>query len=365
MTFSYPKPVSFFTWSPDSSKLAVSYAEDTRISLRDVSTGQTLWTVAKKLGPLTGGKDLDFGPSGETVITGSAITIGGQNTDATLSIISARTGEILQTLRDTPPLAGQNKPTSFVLSRDRTRLVTDLGHGMMGIYGTASWKLIDKFGPIIHRSFMFGGTDSPANIYRIAWIEAQNLLVVNAGDAQLQTWDLTSHRKVIDFQPAQVDVLDMRLNPKNSQLLIGASANTVRFAPAGHPPDGFMVERQDDPATLVRTWDARLGKQIRIYAGPGGSANAVDVSPDGKIVAAIKSRIIAIGTPAYLIMWDAESGAVLRQSVIGQGFLGDLGFSPDGTKLAYSIDNRVHILDMREKGYSTAQAGNGIPPSRE
>jgi WD40 repeat protein len=343
MTLSHPDVVSFLAWSPDGKKLAVSYANDTRITLWDLATKRRLWTVNKKMGADPEGRDLDFGPAGKTVIMGSAITYGGENVDATISIIAAETGEILQTLRYTKSSEGQNRPLCFALSHDRGKLMTPAGRGRVIIYDTSSWKVIDEIGPIIHRNIALGGIDLPATIIEIAWDQSRNLLYANLGDGQVQTWDLVAHRKVLDFQPAQVDLLDMRLNPKGGDLVIGASADLAGIVP---PQGGPMINLRDNPATLVQAWDGRDGKQIRVYAAPGGSANAVDVSSDGKLIAAVKSRMIANGTPASLILWDAESGAILKQIDLGRGLVSDLAFSPDGKKLAYSTDDSVHIIEV-------------------
>jgi WD40 repeat protein len=343
MMLSHPDSVSFLAWSPDGKKLAVSYANDTRITLWDLASKKRLWTISKKLGAEPEGRDLDFGPGGETVITGSAITYGGENVDATISIISVETGEISQTLRYTKPSEGQNRPLCFVISRDRSKLLAPAGRGRVITYDTSSWKVIDEIGPIIHRNVMFGGKDLPADIIRLAWDETHNLLFISLFHGQVQTWGLATHRKIMDFQPAQVDLLDMRLNPKNSELVIGASANLAGMVP---PQGGPMINLRDNPATLVQAWIGQNGKQIRVYAGPGGSANAIDVSSDGRLVAAVKSRMVASGTPAYFLLWDTESGALLKQIDLGRGFVGDLAFSPDSKRLAYSIDNSVHVIDL-------------------
>jgi WD40 repeat protein len=190
---------------------------------------------------------------------------------------------------------------------------------------------------------MFGGADSPAEIIRLAWDESRGLLFTGLFHGQVQTWNLASHHKVADFQPAQVDLLDMRLNPKSSELVIGASANLAGFVP---PQGGPMINLRDNPATLVQAWDGRDGKQIRVYAGPGGSATAVRISTDGKLTAAVKSRMIASRTPSYLILWDAESGAIVKQIDLGRGSVSDLDFSPDNRELAYSVDNSVHFIEI-------------------
>jgi WD40 repeat protein len=343
---SHPDFVSFFAWSPDGTKLAVSYADDTRIALWDLASKEKLWTVRKKLGVITAGKDLAFGPGGETIITGSAITIGGENTDATVSVISTSTGEILRTVRETPPPSGQNKPSSFVMSRDRTKLMTAIGTGRVAVYDTTSWKILDEIGPIIHRNVMFGGGNYPANIMRLAWDEKRGLIFAALYNAQIQTWDLASNKKTVDFQPVQVDVNDMRLDYESEDLVIGASADRVGLAPIEGGPIGLMKNFQDDPATLVQSWNGRTGKRSHLYLGLGGSVSAVDISRDGKFVAAVKSRIFASKAPAYLIVWDAKSETQLEQIELGQGIVSDLSFDPEGKRIAYSVDNIVHIINF-------------------
>jgi WD40 repeat protein len=98
---------------------------------------------------------------------------------------------------------------------------------------------------------------------------------------------------------------------------------------------------------LVQAWDPLVGKRLRSYQGPGDTAVAVAVSPDGMIIAAAKARSLLEKAPGYVLIWDAKSGELLSKVDCGQSILGGLAFSPDGKFLAYSTDNIVRFFAIK------------------
>jgi uncharacterized protein with WD repeat len=51
-------------------------------------------------------------------------------------------------------------------------------------------------------------------------------------------------------------------------------------------------------------------------------------------------------SPAYLLIWDANTGELLDSRALGSASLGDVAFSPDGKSLAYVVNSTVHIVEV-------------------
>jgi hypothetical protein len=116
----------------------------------------------------------------------------------------------------------------------------------------------------------------------------------------------------------------------------------------------------DDPATLVRAFDADTGRQSHLYIGPGGGVEGVSVSPDGRLVAATKSGMVGADpnlvragiipanqpVPGYLLLWDAQSGALLAARSFQSGHMGDVAFDPSGGRLSFAVDGVIHVLKL-------------------
>ena len=76
---------------------------------------------------------------------------------------------------------------------------------------------------------------------------------------------------------------------------------------------------------LIRLWNVRTGRLLRILTGHRGIVYSVSFSPDGKTLA-------SGGFDATIRLWDVRTGGLLR-TLEGhtKGWISSVSFSPDGT----------------------------------
>ena len=121
----------------------------------------------------------------------------------------------------------------------------------------------------------------------------------------------------------------------------------VRYRLEGHTDVVREVSYSPDGKTalsashdgLVILWDLETGKQIRQFAGHTGWVWTVDFSPDGKTIVSggfQEKSLNSIADPGELILWDVQTGKIIRR--FGDYLSGVVAaeFSPDGRSILAS-----------------------------
>ncbi len=123
---------------------------------------------------------------------------------------------------------------------------------------------------------------------------------------------------------------------------------------------GFRQEVYEEDVRFTRVWVAELGSAGSARQLPlEGNASTVDWSPDG-------TRLVVALAPTPLVddsymqrrlhIVDAESGRTLTR-IENPGKLGQIGFSPDGERVAFVSGESKH--DPKEGRLMIADAGDG------
>jgi WD40 repeat protein/DNA-binding SARP family transcriptional activator len=209
------------------------------------------------------------------------------------------------------PIAPASGDSSFEsdLSPDGSRFATSPGPNEVELWSSATRTLVRRLRAPI------GGT------HGLRFSSDGTLLGV-AGDKRAAVWDVRTGKLV--------------------QLLsvgsgVGEGSNAVAFT-----PDSRMVAIADSDA--VRLYDLRTGHRVIEMAGPGGTPQDLDFSPDGKLLASA-----TLG--GDLDLW-AASGDFLASLPNGSSGAYDstVRFSPDGKLLAVGdTSGNVEIWDVAKR----------------
>lgn len=117
------------------------------------------------------------------------------------------------------------------------------------------------------------------------------------------------------------------------------AVNALAFSPDGaYLASGGGNIFSDDKA--LRVWDVAHHGLVRVMDDHDAWLRSLVYSPDG--------RWLAVGTvDGQVMVYEAESGAVLHNFYAHEGVVLSLAFAPDGYKLASGgADEQIHIYDM-------------------
>lgn len=111
----------------------------------------------------------------------------------------------------------------------------------------------------------------------------------------------------------------------------------------GFSPDGRRLVTSGFDRT-ARVWEATTGKQLHAFeAGSGESFDWAVFSPDSRQVATFANT-----AEAGAMIWDVETGRLVRRLTGPSGFIIALQYSPDGSLLLTShVDNIVRFWNVK------------------
>jgi WD40 repeat protein len=136
------------------------------------------------------------------------------------------------------------------------------------------------------------------------------LLASGSHDTTIKLWDVATGREL------------QRLSGHTSAVVaVAFSLDGRKLASAGG--DG-----------TVRLWDPAAGKELQTLTGHSGWLWSVAFAPYGSLLASGSWE-------GVIKFWDAETGRQVA-SLPGQV----VAFSPDGGKLAYTMDKDVYVGDL-------------------
>ncbi|MEF2278103.1 WD40 repeat domain-containing protein [Deinococcus sp. YIM 134068] len=151
---------------------------------------------------------------------------------------------------------------------------------------------------------------------------------------QVVVWDVTAGRKVTALEGALTRVL-------------ACGQDTEFIFDISFTPDGRFLLSADQ--TGLRRWDARTGRLLENVSGKFLSLN---VSPDGR-------SVVTVGEGRRVEIWTADLARRFKSlptqpvdCLRGSGgpWPGELSWSADSTKLAYSCEREVRVWNVAAGG---------------
>ncbi|MEA3340348.1 MAG: WD40 repeat domain-containing protein, partial [Chloroflexota bacterium] len=121
-----------------------------------------------------------------------------------------------------------------------------------------------------------------------------------------------------------------------------AGVNDVAFS-----PDGKVALSGADDATLI-LWDVTTGREIRRLSGHSGAVRAVAISPDGRMAISGGFSGDSVADPGELILWELETGREMRRLEGHTTGVVDVAFSPDGRTVLSSSGETDHFITTGE-----------------
>lgn len=319
--------VKSVAFSPDGTQL-LSGSRDGSVSLWTVATGAE---VRRLDGPHRSQSPavftVSFSPDGRSVLAGGA--------DLSATIWDAASGAQLHALEASAQFLAQarfspNGKSLVVTTEQSVPLRWDLDSG--AIVGTL---------------------DHPGA--RAACYTPDGASVLTAGaDSTIKVWDVERGVERRTLTGHTSDVLAVAITRDGKLVAAGASDGTIRlwdFASGvetqrlanaedsggvvrsiAFSPDGARLVSSGPESDIVTVWNVSTGGALRQLRGHDARVRHVCFSPDGRFV-------LSVGDDAIGRLWDAETGAEIRQCALDQDAARTetarcAAFSPDGQSVA-------------------------------
>ncbi|MDX1436792.1 MAG: helix-turn-helix domain-containing protein [Anaerolineales bacterium] len=279
--------------SPDGSRIATA-AYDSSLRVWDAAPGRELMTIPAHAGIVW---NVAYSPDGKHLASASA--------DGFVRIWDSATGEpALALSRGGAPTDGF---TGLSFSPDGTRLATGSLDGAVAVWDSRSGNpqaILER-----HTSYVTGLAFSP-----------DGARLASAGlDGLVKVWDLAEEAEVNTFRGE----------------VVPAFVSNCAFSPDGKTVFAGVAEDR-----TVYQWDIETGDVVRAFSTEGREVYGLDVSPDGRLLAAGDQD-------GNLTLWRIESGEKLRTISGHAGLVLRLVFNQDGSLIAStSHDGSAKIWDV-------------------
>jgi WD40 repeat protein len=337
-------------FSPDGSLFAASMANESFIHILDVATGRTRNLVLNTEGPRT--RAFAFDP------TGARIVVALDNFSA--EVVDLRSGARLD--------LGLEATADAAWSTDGSSIATAHADGSVRVFDAHT----------LRQRFVLLGHGNRVN--SVDWSRDGNRIVTASDDGTAKVWAATREAGrelfTLSAQATRGGIVTAAFSPDGSRIVTGdverraaivwdASiagdaelANlpgAIRGADPGSAvftPDGRYL-LTSNAAGGVSVWDAKTFRKVRTLGTPdatssdaapnrdpvvapastGVEVSALDVSPDGLVAAAIADYNHG---RALLRIWDIRTGHEAIRPRPRGGWVEDVAWSPDGSRLAIS-----------------------------
>jgi WD40 repeat protein/DNA-binding SARP family transcriptional activator len=342
------------SFSPDGSLFAASWWNEGLIRIVDVATGQVVREI-RAPGAGSRPRSTAFDPSGTRIVVALE--------DGSTVVVDVRTGEVVVDLE----VAAS---ASAAWSPDGSSIATANGDGSARIFDARTGR---------QRLALHGHR---ARVNDVDWSPDSRRIVTASDDGSATVWDVdgVGGRELftLSAQDTRAGVVRAAFSPDGGRVVTGdvenrstivwqvsrrgtaelANLPAVMFGAtfAAHTPDGRYL-LVGNAAGGLTVWDAESFTSVRTLGPPaapagdplpngdfldaptatGTSVHALDVSPDGRTVAAAVLEPSETRIPdSSLRIWDVETGEEAVRVRNRRGIVDDIAWSPDGNLLAIS-----------------------------
>ncbi len=189
-------------------------------------------------------------------------------------------------------------------------------------------------------------------VYFVAFAPDGRSLASASADRTIKVWDVASGAELRTFRGHSKAAYGVAFSPNGEVLASASHDGSIKLWDAasgkellslpGHTwaaialafsPDGGRLASTGGDGT-VRLWHTATGKELRTFTGHRTWVWSVAFGPEGKVLASGEYD-------GAMKLWDVETG---REIATLKGHI--VAFSPDGRKLAYTVDKDIYIADL-------------------
>jgi WD40 repeat protein/serine/threonine protein kinase len=180
-------------------------------------------------------------------------------------------------------------------------------------------------------------------------------------DGELKLWDAVSGKEQLSTRPHRSSIMEVTFTPDGRNLVTAGWDSTVRvldiatarvkvlkskartFKCVAVSPDGMLIAAGSFDR-LITLWDAASGAVVRQLSGHEADVLSVAFSPDSK-------QLVSGGWDSFVILWNVGSGKQEWCFREHTQIVAHVAFSPDGQRMASSSqDGTVRVLDREGRG---------------
>jgi WD40 repeat protein/DNA-binding SARP family transcriptional activator/class 3 adenylate cyclase len=338
------------SFSADGSKVAAAWTDDT-VQVLDLSTDRVVWTgnVVEGVDDLA---DTSLSPDGEHLAVTTALRNG--------AVFDLETGEQAFKLTGT---GGTFIPSERGVSwsPDGRSIATTSADGIPRVWDARSGKL--RFKLLGHTGF----------VESVAWSPDSSRLVTGGTEGTVKIWDIgkAGLREVLSLSAQEMSggVRGVAFSADGTKVMAGGSAVKIWdvgpngdaewgdlpsvgfFGDVDFMPNGLRIVASSTNGARLKIWDVQTRKALRTIALPFGCVGSLDVSPDGRAIAAGGGAAGCHGGDVDVMggdvagVWDAVNGE--ERFVVWDSLdVNDVAFSPDGDQLVTAgWDRSATIID--------------------
>ncbi len=349
------------TFTPDGSRL-ISAGDDKVVRIWNLRTGSTERIIRGLVGPGVAGKiqSMALSPDGRTLAVGVYFPHNAGAEDQTvldgdvagfLRLYDIETGTMIGRL-----VGHKSSVLGLAFSRDSRFLVSGGGKRTNSNTVAIVWDVAGR--KPLH--YLKG---HKSEIYAVGFTSDGERVVTGSDDRTLMLWNLQSGKRIRKMKGHDDAVRALSISPAGDYIASGAKDRTIRLWDAKTGKARGTLATQDSQVTALSfsvdgkrivsasglgdsldsfVYDVQSGEKLITYQGHNAVVLATATSPDGRWVAT------GGGDHKQIDVWSIDDGTRLHQ-LVGQGSTTwAVGFSFDGTRLAWGKTKDVQ--DRNDRG---------------